>query len=115
MAKSIVTGTLAGLESVTVNTALTVVPAFRHRDIGDRQARVVVDDRAGGLQRGRRGELNVVQVELEGLVRFDLRLADDLHRDLLAGLARLEGERAGGADIVGAGNRGDVGRVRTQP
>src|SRR5262249_39005863 len=71
--------------------------------------RVVVGDGAGDGGGGEGGVGRVGEVESKGLVFLVDGVAVDLHRDDLAGLARREGQGAGGGDVVAAGRRGSVG------
>src|SRR2546422_194778 len=73
---------------------------------GDGGLGVVVDDRAQALVVGDGGVGRVGEVDGEGLVGLELRVAVDQDGDGLGGLARVEGQGAGGALIVAVGDGG---------
>src|SRR5262249_44324898 len=79
--------------------------------VADRQAGhpVVVVDGPRPLGVGEGGVGGAGEVNEEGLVALVGGVAGDLHRDLLARLARGERQRAGGGRVVAAGQGGAVG------
>src|SRR2546422_6240230 len=73
---------------------------------GDGGLGVVVDDRAQALVVGDGGVGRVGEVDGEGLVGLELRVAVDQDGDGLGGVAGVEGQGAGGALIVAVGDGG---------
>ena len=79
--------------------------AFGDADVVDGHrhgGNVVIDDRGSGLRCGDRRVGGVAQAEVEGLVRLIRSVAVDRHGDRLRGLARGEGQRSRGGDVIAA-------------